>query len=523
MNLPAINQNNESKIIELQKQVEAKVAEERELYHTEENINCGLSSQDILDALNANEDGDAWLFIQLNKDRFCYDHKRGLWHVWQKNYWIEDEVDNALAAVESVVDVYADEASKQAQAKIDATKKGDNDSAGKAEHIEKELLRRIHALQTLRRKKNVLILAASGNNSLGISGGQWDLDPFLLGCNNAVIDLRTGTARPGIPSDYMKTMAPTNWYGIETEAPNFVQFLKEVFDDDSELISFMQRLLGLASSGLSTEHIFPILWGAGRNGKSTLIEIIAEVTGELSGPIQAEMLLKQTFTRSSAGPSPDIMSIQGKRIVWAGENDEGRSLNVAKVKWLAGGDTLIGRHVQGKKEIRFKPTHTLFLLTNHKPHIPADDPAIWQRLFLIEFNMSFVDDPKSVSERKRDPNIRQKLLSEAPGILAWLVRGFMEYHNYGLNPPDSVKINTTKYREREDILGQFINECCSKSLNSKEQAGPFYSSYKRWCESNSFTALGSRKFGERMVQEFERVEERGCRFYKGIKLVTIVT
>ena len=71
MNLPAINQNNESKIIELQKQVEAKVAEERELYHTEENINGGLSSQDILDALNANEDGDAWLFIQLNKDRFC--------------------------------------------------------------------------------------------------------------------------------------------------------------------------------------------------------------------------------------------------------------------------------------------------------------------------------------------------------------------------------------------------------------------------------------------------------------------
>lgn len=523
MNLPASKKRDDSKIIELQKQVEAKVAEERELYDTEENINDGLSSRDILDSLNANEDGDAWLFIQLNKDRFCYDHKRGLWHMWKENYWIEDDVDNALAAVESVVDVYAEEASRQAQIKIDTTKNGDNDSAGNAEHIEKDLLRRIHTLQTLRRKKNALILAASGDHSLGISGDQWDSNPFLLGCNNAVIDLRTGTARPGVPSDYMKTVAPTKWHGLDAEAPNFKQFLKEIFDDDSELIAFMQRLFGLASSGLSTEHIFPILWGDGRNGKTTLIESLAEVTGELSGPIQAEMLLKQTFTRSSAGPSPDIMSLHGKRIIWAGENDEGRTLNVAKVKWLVGGDTLIGRHVQGKKEIRFKPTHTLFLLTNHKPRIPADDPAIWQRIFLIEFKMSFVDGPKNKSERKRDPNIREKLLSEAPGILAWLVRGFMEYHNYGLNPPCSVKINTCKYREDEDIIGQFITECCSLSLNSKEQAGPLYSAYKGWCESNSFTAIGSRKFGEKMVQEFERVEERGCRYYKGIKLITVVT
>jgi putative DNA primase/helicase len=217
------------------------------------------------------------------------------------------------------------------------------------------------------------------------------------------------------------------------------------------------------------------------------------------------------------------MSLHGKRIVWAGENDEGRALNVAKVKWLVGGDTLVGRHVQGKKEIRFKPTHTLFLLTNHKPRIPADDPAIWQRLFLIEFKMSFVDEPKSKSERKRDPNIRQKLFSEAPGILAWLVKGFMEYHNYGLNPPDSVKINTSKYREDEDIIGQFITECCSLSLNFKEQAGPLYSAYKGWCELNSYTAIGSRKFGEKMVQEFKRVQENGCRYYKGIKLIAVIT
>jgi putative DNA primase/helicase len=141
---------------------------------------------------------------------------------------------------------------------------------------------------------------------------------------------------------------------------------------------------------------------------------------------------------------------------------------------------------------------------------------------LIPFNMSFVDDPKKTNERKRDPIIRQKLLSEAPGILAWLVKGFMEYHNYGLNPPTSVKANTNKYREDEDVLGQFINECCSISKDSKQQAGPLYTAYKTWCELNSYKPLGSRKFGERMVERFNRVDE-GRRYYMGIELNTVTT
>lgn len=517
MNRHTSTPRDDQKIIDLQKRVEAKVGEERELYGTEAGLTCDISSQDIIDALKANEDGDAWLFREINRHRLCYDHSRRLWHIWNKHYWKEDDVGNALAEIESVVDIYADEASRQAQFKIDATKNGDNDSANKSEQIEKELLSRIHMLQTLRRKKNILTLASSGYHSLGISGDQWDSDPFLVGCNNAVIDLRTGQARPGNSSDYIKTVAPTDWQGIDAKAPVFQQFLKDVFNDEMDLITFIQRLFGFACSGLSNEHIFPILWGGGRNGKGTLFETIREVTGALSGPIQSEMLLKQTFTRSSAGPSPDIMSLHGKRIVWANETDEGRKLNVSKVKWLAGEDTLVGRHVQGKKEIRFKPTHTLFLQTNHKPRIPADDQAIWQRVLLIPFNMSFVDDPKKANERKRDPYMRQKLVSEAPGILAWLVKGFIEYYNYGLNPPELVKANTEKYREDEDVLGQFISERCSISKSSKQQAGPLHTAYKAWCESNSYKPLGSRKFGERMVEKYDRVDE-GCRYYMGIEL-----
>ena len=509
-------------VIDIQKQVEEKVQQEQEKYEVIEPKVSSLSSQEILKGLKNNEDGDAWLFRKLKKDRLCFDHGKRLWHVWSGNYWVEDDVDNALAEIESVVDAYASEANRQASLKIENTKNGNQEVARRAENLEKELLARISLLQTVRRKKNILILASSGEGSLGISGDEWDSDPFLLGCKNAVVDLRTGISRDGMPGDYIKTVAPTDWMGLHAQAPCFEKTLREIFNDDQQVIDFVQRLFGLAMSGLSNERIFPILIGSGHNGKGTIFETISEVTGELSGPIQAEMLLKQSFTRSSAGPSPDIMSLQGKRLVWASETEEGRQLNVAKVKWLVGGDTLVGRHIQGKKEIKFKPTHTLFLMTNNEPVIPHDDPAIWDRVMLIRFPLSFVNDPSLPNERKRDPFLKEKLLKEGPGILAWLVRGFMEYFNHGLNPPDAVRVETKKYQESEDILGQFVKECCILGKDLKEQAGQLYKAHKTWCETNSYTPLGSRKFGEKMVEKFDRIEE-GCRFYKGIKLNIVVT
>ncbi len=509
------------KIIDIKQQVEAVVEQEREIYGSgPEKESVGLSSQGILDALNANEDGDAWIFTNLQRDKFCYDHGIGTWFRWTGNYWEEDVIKDALAEVDSVVEIYAKEASKQSIARINATKKQDEPAAGKAERLEKGLLVRIHHLQSVHRKRDVLILAAAGSDSLGITGDQWDLNPWLLGCKNGVVDLKSGEFRPGRPEDYIKTVAPTQWLDIETPAPTWERFLGEIYDGDKDLIAFVQRLLGYSITGLSTEHILPILWGKGRNGKGTLLETISDVLGPLAGAIQSEMLLSQARVRSSAGPSPDIMALRGRRIVWGSEVDEGRRLDIGKMKWLVGGDTLVGRHVHGKREIQFKPTHTLFLLTNHKPHIPAEEYAAWERIHLVPFTLSFVDDPKGKNERKRDPYVKEKLIAESPGILAWLIRGCIAWQEEGLSPPDTVKEATEKYREDEDVIGQFVEEGCALSPTGKIQAKVFHDTYRKWCESNGHSPLNGKKFGERMRERFERVEESGRRFYKGVNLIT---
>ncbi len=507
-----------SKIIQLKELVENKVLEEQKQYDDVNKTTNIFSSQDIIEALSANEDGDAWIYTNLNRTKFCYDHSKEKWFKWSDHHWEEDLIEEALASIDCVVDEYSKEVINQSKNRVNASKAQDNEGVAKAQRIEKELIKRIKSLQTVSRKKNVLRLSAAGSNSLGITGNEWDINPLLFGCKNGVLELETAAFRSGKPEDYIKTIAPAEWKGIDSPAPNWEKFLYEIFDNDEELINYIQRVLGYSISGLTVEHIILILWGIGRNGKGTFIEIIKKVIGSLAGPIQAEMLLRQTRPRSSANPSPDIMNLRGKRLVWGSETDEGRHLDIGKIKWLSGGDTLTGRHVHGKREVEFIPTHKIFLLTNHKPHISAEEYAAWERIFLIPFTLSFVDSPMKPNERKRDPYLTEKLFEESSGILAWLVSGFLIWSKEGLNPPNIVKEATREYQKNEDIINQFLEECCEFNSKGRIQAQPFHTAYKRWCESNNYLPLKSRKFSERMLERFERVEDSGKRYYVGVIL-----
>lgn len=513
--------NLKNNIVPIESMVNAVVEEERKRYEMPNLISSkptsGISSKDILAALKGNEDGDGWLLVNLQRNKFCYDHSSNQWFRWSGNYWEKDRIEEVLASIDSVVDAYAEEVKRQLAARINATKNGDEKGASKAEKFEKELLTRIHNLQTLHRKKNILRLATAGENSLGISGDEWDVDPMLLACKNGVIDLKTGEFRPGRPDDYIKTYAPSRWKGLECPAPAWEQFLLEIFDGEKELVDFMQRLLGYSISGLSVEHIMSILYGEGRNGKGTLIEVMNKVLGDLQGPIQAEMLLSQLRTRSSAAPSPDIMALRGRRIAWASETEEGRKMDIGKMKWLVGGDSLVGRNVYGKDEIEFDPTHTIFLLTNHKPQISAEDYAAWERVHLIPFLLSFIDEPHKSNERKSDKFLKDKLLVESSGILAWLMRGFLSWQENGLNPPEIIKQATKEYQEEEDVIGHFLNERCDFDPEQRVQANPLYQSYKAWCDFGGHTPLSGTKFGKRLGKKFDKVYD-GRVYYKGINL-----
>lgn len=475
----------------------------------------------ILDALEKNEDGDKRLFIELNQGKYIYDHSAEKWFVWAQHYWEVDSTGKIYDGFTPVIQKYVEEAKHQALTKIEAIRNQNDSEKIKAEKLEINLSRRIHDLQTKRRKQNILFLASQGSNALTMSGAEWDLDPYLLGCSNGVIELKTGKFRPGQPEDYIKTVAPTDWLGIDTPAPMWEKFINEIFEGQEPLIKFVQRVFGYAIAGLTLEHILIILQGEdGRNGKGTMLETIKYVLGEVAWSIPIELLLRDPRGKLSSAASPEYAVLKGKRIVWASESQQGLPLGLAKVKLLTGADTISCRPLH-KAPIDFTPTHTVFLLSNPCPKIlEADDKAFWDRVHLIPFGVSFVAEPKESNEKLRDLNLPEKLKTEASGILAWLVRGFLEWQKIGLQPPDAVKRSTLEYRLHEDVVERFLRECTKVKNGSNIQASTLYDAYKTWADENNLPCMTKTAFGTFASKKLKKEPRKGGNYYLNICFLT---
>jgi len=470
----------------------------------------------VMKALYDNEEGDARLLIHLFKGKLCYDKCSEKWYVWDRHHWKKDALDEALAAVDEVVNVYRALALEKFEGYIKVAE------AGSYPRIEKEVVKlifkKIVALQSLQRKKNVLKLAASGQGSLGIEGHQWDSNPMLLGVENGVVDLRTGKLSPGKPEDYIRSYAPTEWKGNKEPPARWLFFLDQLFGKNREIIAYVQRLLGYALRGDAIEHIFIICWGTGRNGKTTLFNIIASVLGLLASPVKSEIILWQGRNRSSAGADPDLMSLRGLRIAWCSEIEKGRSLSASRLKKLCGGDPIEARALYSE-EITFKPSHTLFLLTNYKPKADASDYALWERIHLLPFQERFIDNPSedNLHEHLRNPYMQDELKAEASEILAWMVRGHLEFQKKGLCPPPEVIEASEDYKKEEDTIGQFVEEFCDTGPSESIQAGLFQSAYRGWCEDSNCKTRSKNEVADWLLKHgFERDDSKRYRMYLGI-------
>jgi putative DNA primase/helicase len=509
------------KIQEIQQLVAAEIQREKEQYclpPAQETQR--IPSEDILRASASGEDGDAALFVQLYDGVLCFDHSAQSWHIFDGHHWSECRLNEPLAMVEGVIGLYEQEARRQAWLRAKAAREKDTEAGNEAAANESRCLKSIQALQRLNRKRAVLELAAAGSDSLGITGDEWDTNPWLLGCANGVVDLKTGDFRSGRPDDMIRAAAPTPWLGLDAPAPTFRRFLPDVFCDNQGLIGFLQRLFGCGIIGQVIEHLFIIFWGIGRNGKGSLLEAIHYALGPfLSGPIQAEMLLEQKWARSSGAPAPDLLALQGKRVTWASETGKGRQLNEGKVKWLSGGDTITGRALYGKHPTTFPASHTLFLLTNHKPRVDPADFALWERAVLVPFTVNFVNKPVKPNERKVDRLLMGKLKTEASGLLAWLVQGCLAYQQEGLNPPELVVAATKEYQKAEDLLAHFIEDCCTIQPGAEVKAGELYEAYCAWCDAMGHKAMSGTAFGGRIKEQYP-FEKRGYVYYQGIGLIT---
>lgn len=427
---------------------------------------------------------------------------KGTWFIWRNGRWNEDksgEVFNIIGNQFS--NIFAAAAAYERQQNPDS-----------------ELADSLWDLSTrckTRSMAHTVLFWGGKQDKMYIQSTQWDSNPYLLGTRTGVVDLKTGQLKPAKPSDYIKSISPTPFLGLEIKAPRWELFLNEIFDGDSDLVSFMQRLLGYSCSALTVEHTFPILCGLGRNGKSLLIKIVQHVLGkDLAGPVPAEILLDAGKNPNQA--SPHLMALQYLRIAFCNETNEG-VLNSGQVKSLSGGDVLVGRPLYGDV-VTFEPRHKLFLVTNVKPYANADDYALWKRIALIEFPLSFVNEPKLANERQADKYLAETLKSEASGILSWLVKGFLSWQTEGLNPPQSVKLATEEYRKNEDSILQFLQDEMEEGEDKEIKSSTLYEYYENWTKANGIRrVLGSKKFYQKIAAKFEKVVKNDGTYYQGLE------
>lgn len=470
----------------------------------------------IQPSLDDGEYGDAKLFAHIFQDQLVFDHSIEKWYRYNGVYWQLDETNNVILLVAENLTKYY-QVMEVELARASSIPNLSDEQKKEIKSLVEAIEKRIAVLKSIARVSKVLKFAES---ILGITGKEWDQNPLLLGVANGVLDLKTGELLEGNPTNYIKTVSSVEWKGLNESCPRFEQFLEEIFEnksDRSEIIAALHRLFGYSITGESIEHIFPIFIGeGGRNGKDTLFETLGYVLGAIASTADRDCLIDGR--RDTGAATPYLRELKGKRLVWVSETRKGSRLNTAQVKYITGGNRIKARGLN-ENLIEFDPTHTMCLLTNYKPHIDAEDNAIWERLALVSFDLTFKDDPVTPSERQRDPNLKNELRTEASGILAWLVRGCLNWQHEGLKIPVSMREAKEDYRKSEDTLSLFIEECCIKDINSNVSAKALYAAYKNWSGENNLQPKNGNDFGQRMAKRFEKKHTYRGQFYFGINLL----
>jgi len=510
----------QSRMDEYAAKVAQRVAEEAAADPKGSKVNGEIKPGFIRACFDANELGDGLLFKAVNQGDLVFNKAMDAWQVWTGHHWAVDQMGAARAGVEKVVEKYGEELAAINKRIREAEADGAGEQLAFFRARAKGLRGRISQLRSRRRANNCLDFAHNCEEPMAIRGDEIDRKPLLLACANGVINLATGELEPGRQDQYLLKASPVSWQGIDAPCALWEEKLLEILSGDERLMSFLQRVLGYALIGEVRESIIVVLTGIGRNGKSLIVEVLSEIMGPLAGAVRSEMLLDQMRVTSSTGPTPDIMALRGLRMAFASETDDGCRVSPSRVKWLTGKDKLTGRNPHDKYEVQFPPTHTLFLLTNHKPHAPADDFAFWERVLLVPFKLSFVSRrPQNDFERVADPLLATKLIPEYPGILAWMVRGSLQYLQRGLDPPPVVKEAVQEYQRDEDILADFVDECCVVGEGFQVGATALYDIFERWWKKNvSKNAPKQKRFGSLMGRRFQRKKD-GVYKYMGIGLL----
>ncbi|WP_240790045.1 phage/plasmid primase, P4 family [Roseomonas sp. HF4] len=425
------------------------------------------------------EHGVALAFAKRHGNDLRYCHTTGCWYRWDDVRWVRDRTRRAFTWARQLVASL----NRGAEFKTQAI-------TGKASFAA--------AVERF----------AQADEALAVTADIWDSDPQLLGTPGGVIDLRTGMMRAAAGTDYITritAVAPAS----TADCPTWLAFLEQATNGDPALIGFLQRWFGYCLTGITREHALLFVYGPGGNGKGVLLVTVSGIMGAYA--VTAAL---DTFTASKGEKHPtDLAMLAGARLVMTTETEEGRAWAEARIKALTGGDPVTARFMR-QDFFTYVPNFKLTISGNHKPALRNVDDAARRRFNVVPF----VHRPASP-----DPQLSDKLRGEWPGILRWMIDGCLAWQRDGLLRPRAVLDATAEYFAEQDLLTQWVEECCEIGAGFGEMSSKLFGSWRTFVQERSDEPHNAKWLGAMLERQgFRRAKDcalfRG-RGYLGIRLL----
>ncbi len=355
-----------------------------------------------------------------------------------------------------------------------------------------------------------------------VKSTDFDRFPYLLNCDNCVLDLEHGRKYPHEPGKLLMKntgVAYTGKYHSSLWKDTVAAVLP-----DPDTREYMHKVLGYALTADVSRQEFYFLKGSGGNGKGIILETVAAAMGSYADTVDIDTFLtSRKDSDNGSAPTPQIARLKGLRLATSSETEVGRTFNAATLKWLTGQDTLTGRMLHANP-ISFKPSHKIFFSSNYEPALKdVNDRGFKRRLVIIPFTATFSEEKGNL-----DRNLASKLKTPAmlEDVLTWLVEGWTLYQREGVKPSAEMRRAVNAYYEENDTIGDFLAMYCEMGENYSIRRKELYDDFRQWYSNECGQFVMSPKTFNAIIKGrgFKVYRNHGGeRFFLGIRRKDIPT
>jgi len=426
-------------------------------------IERAYALHDSLIGFPATDSGNAERMVALHGHEFRWMLDGEEWLAWDGRRWAPGSVERVKA--------FALDTARMLQTAIAKLVLDDDDALPKTKVPKRALMGHAMYSESARGIVNA-VQVAKVLPAVHVRRKDLDTNVDVLNVANGTLDLKTFELRAHQPGDLLTKIVDVR-YEPDAEAPCWQAFLQEVFCKQQDVIDYVQRAVGYTLTGSIEEQCFFLLHGSGANGKSTFVEAIVNVLGEYATKVDQEALLSPD--RKQRGATPELVVLIAKRLAYVNELEDGRQLDEARIKAMTGSERATGRALYAGMQ-EWQNTAKLWFDLNHLPAFKGVDHGIERRPRVIPFDRKF-------AEHEQDKRMKERLLAERPGILAWAVAGARAWRERGLDAPEAVSIATRQYVEENNHLPAFVRENYVVSPHGMVMVADLQRDYAGFCES----------------------------------------